>query len=119
MIGMTTYDELNGASAQSCKTDRFTVWKVPCLPNQTIAGQIVAGTCIFICKALRGCFTFISMLKASSYSRQVSVNLLRLVLGRNVNGNAVEMMLLNYSPAVAPNDGWITVYDEWGIKYFV
>ena len=90
MIGMDTYDELNGASAQSCKTDRFTVCKFPCLPKQSIAGQIVAGTCIFICKALRGCFTFISMLKATSNSRQVSVNLLRLVIGRNVNGNVVK-----------------------------
>ena len=35
--------------------------------------------------ALRDCFAFISMLKESINSRQVSVNLLRLVLGRNVN----------------------------------
>ena len=54
------------------------------------------------------------MLKASINSRQVSVNLLRLVLGINVNGNAVnmvKMLLLNYSPdtlsptgTVAPKD---------------
>ena len=48
-------------------------------------GAVVQGTCIYICEALRDCFTFISMLKASINSRQVSVNLLRLVLGRNVN----------------------------------
>ena len=48
-------------------------------------GAVVHGTCIYICEALRDCFTFISMLKASINSRQVSVNLLRLVLGRNVN----------------------------------
>ena len=45
-MGMVTYDGLNGASAQSCKTDRLTVWKVPCMSRQSIAGQIVAGTCI-------------------------------------------------------------------------
>ena len=116
-MGMVTYDELNGASAQSCKTDRLTVWKVPCLSRQSIVGQIVAGTCIYICEALRDCFTFISMLKASINSRQVSVNLFRLVLGRNVNGNAVKMLMKNYSPAtlsptgdVAPNEGCITVF---------
>ena len=48
-------------------------------------GAVVQGTCIYICEALRDCFTFISMLKASINSRQVSVNLLRPVLGRNVN----------------------------------
>ena len=37
--------------------------------------------------------TFISMRKASINSRQVSVNLFRLVFGRNVNGNAVKMLL--------------------------
>ena len=31
--------------------------------------------------------------KASINSRQVTINLLRLVLGRNVNGNAVKMLL--------------------------
>ena len=72
-MGMVTYDGLNGASAQSCKTDRLTVWKVPCLSRQSIAGQIVAGTSIYICEALRDCFTFISRLKASIKSRQVSV----------------------------------------------
>ena len=41
MMGMVTYDGLNGASAQSCKTDRLTVWKVPCLSRQSIAGQIL------------------------------------------------------------------------------
>ena len=87
MMGMVAYDGLNGASKQSCKTDRLTVWKVPCLSRQSIAGQIVAGTCIYICEA------FISMLKASINSRQVSVNLPCLVLGRNVNGNAVKMLL--------------------------
>ena len=92
-MGMVTYDGLNGASAQSSKTDRLTVWKVPCLSRQSIAGQIVTGTCIYICEALRDCFTFISMLKASVNSRQVSVNLLRLFWGRNVNGNAVKMLL--------------------------
>ena len=90
-MGMVTIDVLNGASAQSCKNDRLTVWKVPCLSRQSIAGQIVAGTCI--CEALRDCFTFISMLKASINSGQVSVNLLRLVLGMNLNGNAVKMLL--------------------------
>ena len=30
-MSMVTYERLNGASAQSCKTDRLTVWKVPCL----------------------------------------------------------------------------------------
>ena len=45
-MGMVTYDGLNGASSQSCKTDRLTVCKVPCLFRQSIAGQIVAGTCI-------------------------------------------------------------------------
>ena len=75
-MGMVTYDGLNGASAQSCKTDRLTVWKVPCLSRQSIAGQIVAGTCVYICEAPRGCFTSISLLKASVNSRQVSVNLL-------------------------------------------
>ena len=92
-MGMVTYGGLNGASAQSCKTDRITVGKVPCLSRQSIVGQIVAGTCIYISEALRDCFTFISMLKVSINSRQVSVNLLRLVLGRNVNGNAVKMLL--------------------------
>ena len=57
--------------------------------QESIADQIVAGTCIYICEALRDCFAFISMLK----SRQVSVNLLRLVLGRNIKGNAVKMLL--------------------------
>ena len=47
-MGMVTYDGLNGASAESCKTDRLTVWKVPCLSRKSIAGQIVAGTCIYI-----------------------------------------------------------------------
>ena len=42
-MGMVTYDGLNGASAQS-KTDRLTVWKVPCLSRQSIVGQIIAGT---------------------------------------------------------------------------
>ena len=93
MMGMITFDGLNGTSAQSCKTDRLTVWKVPRLSRQSIAGQIVAGRCIYICEALQDCFTFISMLKASINSRQVSVNLLRLVLGRNVNGNAMKMLL--------------------------
>ena len=46
-------------------------------------GAVVHGTCIYICEALRDCFTFISMLKASIYFGQVIVNLLRLVLGRN------------------------------------
>ena len=92
-MGMVTYDGLNGASAQSCKTDRLIVWKLPCLSRQSIAGQIVTGTCIYICEALRDCITFMSMLKASINSRQVSVSLLRLVLGRNVNGNAVKMLL--------------------------
>ena len=46
-------------------------------------GAVVYGTCIYICEALRDCFTFISMLKASINFGQVSVNLLRLVLGRN------------------------------------
>ena len=90
-MGMVTYDGLNGASAQSCKTDRLTVWKVPCLPRQNTAGQIVAGTCIYIYEALRDCFTFIIMLKASINSRQVSVNLLRLVWGRNVEDAAVKL----------------------------
>ena len=63
------------------------------LSRQSIVGQIVAGTCIYICEALRDCFTFTSMLKASINSRQVSLNLLRLLLGRNVNGNAVKMLL--------------------------
>ena len=48
-------------------------------------GAVVHGICIYICKALRDCFTFIIMLKASINSRQVSVNLVRLVLGGNVN----------------------------------
>ena len=48
-------------------------------------GDVFHGTCIYICEALRDCFTFISMLKASINFRQVSVNLPRLVLGRNVN----------------------------------
>ena len=91
-MGMVTYDGLNGASAQSCKTDRLTVWKVLCLSRQSIVGQIVTGTCR-ICEALRDCLTFISMLKASINSRQVSLNLLRLFLGRNVNDNAVKMLL--------------------------
>ena len=69
-MGMVTYDGMNGA-----------------------ADQIVAGTCIYICEALRDCFTFISMLKASINSRHVRVNLLRLVLGRNVKGNAVKRLL--------------------------
>ena len=75
-MGMVTHDGLNGASTQSCKTDRLTVWKVPCLSRQSFAVQIVAGTCIYICEALRDCFTFISMLKASINFRQVhaSVN---------------------------------------------
>ena len=63
MMDRVTNDGLNGASAQSCKTDRLTVWKVPCLFRQSIVGQFVAG------------------------------KLLRLVLGRNVNGNAVKMLL--------------------------
>ena len=49
------------------------------------------GTCIYICEALQDCFTFISMLKVSINSRQVSVNLLRLVLGRNVEDAAVKL----------------------------
>ena len=112
MIGMVTYDGLNGVSTQSCKTDRSTVLKVPCLSRQKIAGQIVAVTCIYICEALRDCFALISMLKASINSRQVSVNLLRLVLGRNVNGNAVKMLpaTLCSTGAVAPNEGCITVF---------
>ena len=57
-MGMVTYDVLNSASAQSCKTDRLTFWKVPCLSRQSIAVQIVAGTCIYMCEALRDCFTF-------------------------------------------------------------
>ena len=92
-MGMVIYDGLNDASAQSCKTNWLTVLKVPCLSMLSIAGQIVAGTCIYICEALRDCFAFISMPKASIDSRQVSVNLLRLVLGRNVNGNAMKMLL--------------------------
>ena len=35
----------------------------------------------------------LSMLRASINSWQVRVNLLRLVLGRNVNGNTVKMLL--------------------------
>ena len=79
-MGIVTYDGLNGASAQSCKD--------PCLSRQRIVDQIVAGTYIYIC-----CFTFISMLKSVNQFRQARVNLLRLVLGRNVNGNAVKMLL--------------------------
>ena len=93
MMGMVTYDGLNGAYTQSCKTDRLTVWKVPCLSRQSFSGQIVAGTFIYICESIRDCFKFITMLKASINSRQVSVNLPRLVLGRNVNGNALKMLL--------------------------
>ena len=48
-------------------------------------GAVVHGTCIYICEALWDCFTFIIMLKSSINSQQVSVNLVRLVLGRNVN----------------------------------
>ena len=48
-------------------------------------GVVVHGTCIYICEALRDCFTFIIMLKSSINSQQVSVNLVRLVLGRNEN----------------------------------
>ena len=61
MMGMVTYDGLNGASAQSCKTDQLTVKKGPCLSRQSIAGQIVHVHM----RALRDCFTLISMLKAS------------------------------------------------------
>ena len=39
-MGMVTYDGLNGASAQSCKTDRLTVWKVPCLSRQRMHNGI-------------------------------------------------------------------------------
>ena len=46
-------------------------------------GAVVHGTCMYICEALRDCFTFISMLKASINFVQVSVNLLRLVFGSN------------------------------------
>ena len=46
-------------------------------------GAVVHGTCMYICEALRDCFTFISMLKASINFVQVRVNLLRLVFGRN------------------------------------
>ena len=48
-------------------------------------GAVVHGSCIYICEALRDCFTFIIMLKASINFQQVSVNLVRLVSGRNVN----------------------------------
>ena len=96
-MSLVTYDGMNGASAQSCKTDRLTVWKVLCLSRKVlrIRSSLVRVSCVYtyICEALRDCFTFISMLKASINSRQVSVNLLRLVLGRNVKGNAVKMLL--------------------------
>ena len=50
-MGMVTYDGLNAASAQSYKTDRLTVWKVPCLSTrQSIAGQIVAAWYMYIHK---------------------------------------------------------------------
>ena len=91
MMGMVTYEGLNGASTQSCKTDRLTVWRFPCLSRESIVGQIVAGTCIYIYEALQDCFKFMSMLKVSIYSWQVSVNLLRLVLGRNVKDAAVKL----------------------------
>ena len=39
-MGMLTYDGLNGASVQSCKTDRLTVWKVPCLCRQRMHNGI-------------------------------------------------------------------------------
>ena len=39
-MGMVTYDGLNGASAQSCKTDRLTVWKVPCLSRKRLHNSI-------------------------------------------------------------------------------
>ena len=54
-MGMITYDGLNCAS-ESCKTDRLTVWKVPCLSKQSTAGQIVAGTCIYIMRSSSGLF---------------------------------------------------------------
>ena len=49
------------------------------------------------------------MLKASINSRQVSVNLLSLVLGRNVEDAAVKLQPATLSPtgAVAPNEGCI------------
>ena len=68
------------------------------------------GTCLYICEALRDYFTFISMLEASINSRQVSVNLLSLVLGRNVEDAAVKLLPATLSPtgAIAPNEGCIT-----------
>ena len=50
------------------------------------------------------------MLEASINSRQVSVNLLSLVLGRNVEDAAVKLLPATLSPAgaVAPNEGCIT-----------
>ena len=81
-MGMVTYDGLNGASAQSCKTDRLTVWKVPYLSRQSFAGQIVAGTCIL----------YIHM-RSSSGLFHIHINAKSLVFGRNVNGNALKMLL--------------------------
>ena len=92
MIVIITYDGLNGASAQSCKTDRFTVWKVPCLSRQSIADQIVTAWYMYIhMRSSSGLFHVHIMLKASINSRQASVNLLRLVLGRNVEDAAVKL----------------------------
>ena len=63
MVLWSYHVNISNSFAQSCKTDRLTVWKVPCLSRQSIAGQIVAGTCIYICEALRDCFTFIYLCK--------------------------------------------------------
>ena len=57
-------------------------------------GAVVYGTCIYICEAFRDCFTFISMLKASTNSRQVSENFCPPSFGKECKRcNAVEMLL--------------------------
>ena len=82
-MGMVTYDGLDGACAQSCKTDRLIVWKVPCLSRQSIAGQIFAAWYMDIhIRSSLGLFHVHINFKASINSQQVSVNLLSLVFGR-------------------------------------
>ena len=66
---------------------------------------------VYICEALRDCFTFISMLKASGKRKFTPPSFGK----ESKRDNAVKILLKNYSPAtlsptgaVAPNEGCIT-----------
>ena len=102
-MGMVTYDGLNGASAQSCKTDRLTVF-------------VQAKYCG---SDRRWCMNI--HMRSSSGLFRIHINAksanqfpaCKRILKRNV------VKIIAPLPLTTPNEGCITVYFFLGIKYFV